>query len=314
MGVTRTRRTTTIPQPVTKSSNFTADVAESGVVYLCSATLTVTLPSASGIAGVGWHFRNTGVGMVTISTLITLAPGEDVTQVSDGTNWYRIGSTLHVPVSSRWRWPAVPHAHDDEFWSGTNATWTETVTGGTAARTFSAVASHLKVQWQGGDGGDLVTYYKAVTPGSTYTYTGGFRLGCVAGGHRAGFGIFSSDMQEAVLIQAGRSNGGAGEVQLCKITGGGTPSVEDYQQVYEANAFQDVILELSYIGSNAWFSTYAFGDGLARGYNLGSGGGISHTFTHARLVLWFEQNQTPNSSTGNQTFAEQAIDFIRKTA
>jgi collagen type VII alpha len=70
-------------------------------VIECTAnTFTVTLPAASGITGRQYIFKNTGAGTITVdgnasetidgSTTATVAAGDKLTIVSNGTNWISI--------------------------------------------------------------------------------------------------------------------------------------------------------------------------------------------------------------------------------
>jgi len=87
---------------VTKSASYTASVSD--YTILCSATLTISLPDASSIAGRIYVIKNIGTGTVTISrngccttqTIDGLASQTLTTQYqsmvvqSDGTKWYII--------------------------------------------------------------------------------------------------------------------------------------------------------------------------------------------------------------------------------
>lgn len=84
---------------VTKSANYTA--TSSDYTILCSATLTLSLPASASSTGRSYAVRNVGAGTVTIdpnaaeqidgTATKSLAAGEFVTIVCDGTQWFTIG-------------------------------------------------------------------------------------------------------------------------------------------------------------------------------------------------------------------------------
>lgn len=66
---------------ISKSSSFSPSDSESGSVYLCSGTITVTLPD--GLSN-GWNgvFINTGTGTISFSATTTLHAPENLTDLS----------------------------------------------------------------------------------------------------------------------------------------------------------------------------------------------------------------------------------------
>jgi len=81
---------------VSKTSTYT--ITASDDVILCSGTFTVTLPTASGIAGTTYHIKNNGTGTLTIdgdgsetidgaTTQTITAQYDSIQVVSDGTGW-----------------------------------------------------------------------------------------------------------------------------------------------------------------------------------------------------------------------------------
>lgn len=300
--ISRTGGLPTLQQPVAKSSNHTATVAENGTTYLCTGPMILTLPSAAGNGGLWYRIVNAAT--TTIVTLATfafrLAPGESITVISDGTNWVQAESRLHVPTTSLWRMPTTPNADDDEFLLGSKElAWTRTLNGtDTPAESYTALPSHLAVQWNGDGGSDELLLTKTVAPGASLRYAGGFRSSPQSGGQFTGFGLFDAAMQEGVIV--GIHLGTGPEVALYEFTGGTWNSPSHWFSSLGGTG--DVIIGLTRV-SNTWFCDMAFGEGGA----LSIFESLSKTFTVARLQILM-------GSYNASLPCRQCCDFIRRTA
>lgn len=81
---------------VTKTGNYT--LTADNVVVLGNGTLTLTLPTAVGIAGKGYEIKNIGTGLVTVACdgsetieeapVAVLSPKTAIRIRSDNTNWW----------------------------------------------------------------------------------------------------------------------------------------------------------------------------------------------------------------------------------
>lgn len=211
---------------LSKSAAYTVVVADRGrLIDYTTGTFTLTLPAA-GTAGDGFTVpvRNSGAGVITVARVggdlidgavsLTLAAGESIFLVCDGTGWKSIGRTV-IGVAAG-TLIAVTRYTGNATWTKNSLTtkiYTEGMGGGGGGGGGQPASCGISsAAGMGGSGGVLSSAWNASPPSSASVTIGG------GGGSNAAGGVTQLGTSGSILNCPGGSQGRPAVM----IPGGGT--------------------------------------------------------------------------------------------
>jgi hypothetical protein len=153
--------TTEVFTDVAKSADYTIVSGDKGKTFVCTNTITLTLPSAADKFWFGVY--NAGTGTVVVGSLIRMLPGEWIRVVSDGTSFFIIDSQLTYSLTSLDRPPVTRNVADDEFDTGSSIDTAGTRRSGATAWTARDITGLTNAV-----SGGILTLTRAATSATIY--------------------------------------------------------------------------------------------------------------------------------------------------